>query len=156
MIARSLTVIDISELTRKAPIYVSGFSLDGYSILSKLSCKIPNIYWYHNGFVKVLVMVLERIFQVQKQDVENIVSERASDITMDVTIDVLEDMNYFHLKHPQLAKSPDIESEIEIFVDGLVMETSMFAEAESLPPSGSTATRVYIDGGTLCADFEIT
>jgi len=148
-------MIDIDDISGKASISVIGYVINGYAILSKISCKIPNMYWYPDNFMKVTMLVIDRV--LRPQIIEEVIhSGRASDFTMEITAKVLEDMRRFHRFSPDVKKDPDIDTDTELFIDALVMEVSMFAEQECIPPANSKVTRVYLDGGLLCVDFEVT
>lgn len=142
---------DFLNSKRKAPILISGYVLNGYEIVSHLKCKIPNVYWYKEGFLKVVILVLEALYGVDKQYAQHPEAE----LTTDVTKTILEDLNNFHKRYSDVVQPKDIDADIEILVDSLITEASMFSEQLGFPPIGSRIVRVYLNNGSLCSDIEI-
>lgn len=140
---------------RAAPILVQGFVLNGYQIIKKLQCAIPIAYWYPEGFTRILIMVLEALLGVNSELKFHVESEET---TLEITGRILDHLATFH-KRPEnaaIVQHPDLPEAIEIFVDNLVTEVSLYLQAEELPPAGCKFLRIYMDGGVLCGDLHVS
>lgn len=141
---------ELSALRAKPPVFIPGYVLNGYQILNKLTCQIPNIYWYQDGFVTIFLKVLNHLLTDNRGKPAMI----DSDATMEVARGVFEELSYFHQLHPEVVRDLDKDAEVEIFIDALVTEISAWAEEEAFPPYGCRVIRIFSDGGSIACDLE--